>query len=75
MINDTITLITRRGFWSNDYRTFNRNKVKSIRQHENQYYCSSGGSSYPLTYVELESGEIIVGVEHIGDVSQWGSCC
>jgi hypothetical protein len=64
MINDTITLVTREGFWSSDTRTFRRDRVKEIYRREidgglTSQVCPRGD----YVEVELDTGEIVRGRE------------
>lgn len=59
MMNDTTTICIRKGFWSNDYRHFDRSKVETIER--GGYMGSCVNNTYIV--VKLESGERIVGQE------------
>ena len=67
MINlNTITVITRDGFWSSDSRTFRRDKVKRIKRGA---MMDNGAASQccleeDMVEVELDNGEIVVGREY-----------
>ena len=62
-IMSTIISQTRSGFFSNDYHTFNENKVKvnSIPNSRIIHASTSSCSFFHITEVELESGEIVRG--------------
>lgn len=62
MIDDTITVCTRAGFFSSDYRTFIKDKIVEIRPRQyltTQY--ASGGCWQPETEIVLNTGEIVRG--------------
>jgi len=72
-----IGVVTRRGFWSDDIRWFDRDKVEITYPNGHGYYGGSPGSTASIACsacdpvgqeveVKLNTGEIVRGGEYLG---------